>query len=238
MLGLCFVLRYFVSINSRCLWGFVLDPCFVTWHCVSFLVLQPSRWGRESWLLYFYCLLDVMWLLFFLSLRQVCSMWLWHFPVILTYFWCFRSSITTVPPSWQANAPLGARASTPSHYSLQYTHLVCPNRTIIFQQGCRFNVSVACKMQSSIVIRYSFLSLILLHATLIICGTSKQNQHIQVTSCRWALKALMSMCIFAGSSRPSLHDDPIRTLISCTCSLRIAKSKSTRMAWSSYLNAY
>ena len=32
-----------------------------TWqYFVSFLVLRSSRWGRESCLLYFYCLLDVM----------------------------------------------------------------------------------------------------------------------------------------------------------------------------------
>ena len=29
---------------------------------VSFLVLQSSRWERKSWLLYFNCLFDVMWL--------------------------------------------------------------------------------------------------------------------------------------------------------------------------------
>ena len=38
MLGLCFVLEYFVS----------------------FLVLQLSRWERESWLLYFCCVLNVV----------------------------------------------------------------------------------------------------------------------------------------------------------------------------------
>ena len=32
---------------------------------VSFLVLQSSCGERESWLLYFYCLIDVMWLLLF-----------------------------------------------------------------------------------------------------------------------------------------------------------------------------
>ena len=31
--------------------------CFVVYYLVSFLVLQSSRWGRESWLLYLNCLL-------------------------------------------------------------------------------------------------------------------------------------------------------------------------------------
>ena len=31
---------------------FVLGPCFVMRCCVSFLVLQSSRLGRDSWLLY------------------------------------------------------------------------------------------------------------------------------------------------------------------------------------------
>ena len=38
-------------------WGFMFDPCFVM-HClVAFLDVQSSRWGKESLLLYFNCLL-------------------------------------------------------------------------------------------------------------------------------------------------------------------------------------
>ena len=44
---------------------FVLGPWFVMQYFVSFLVLQSSRWGREGWLLYFNCLLGIMWLLLF-----------------------------------------------------------------------------------------------------------------------------------------------------------------------------
>ena len=44
----------------------VLGRCIVMQYFLSFLVLQPSLWGRESSLLYFYCLLDVM-LLFYSS---------------------------------------------------------------------------------------------------------------------------------------------------------------------------
>ena len=36
----------------------VLGPCFVMQYFVSFLVLQSSRWGKESLLLYFYSLLN------------------------------------------------------------------------------------------------------------------------------------------------------------------------------------
>ena len=58
---------------------------------LSFLVLQSSRWEKESWLHDVCCILNVMSLLSFFdsSLRWhglVCSMWLWHFLAILTYF--------------------------------------------------------------------------------------------------------------------------------------------------------
>ena len=35
------------------LWDSVIVLCFVVHYFVSFLVLQSSRWGRESWLLCF-----------------------------------------------------------------------------------------------------------------------------------------------------------------------------------------
>ena len=41
----------------------MLGPCFVIQYVVSFLVLQLSRLGRESWLLYFCCILDAICLL-------------------------------------------------------------------------------------------------------------------------------------------------------------------------------
>ena len=43
----------------------MLDLCFVLQYSVSSLVLQSSCWGRESWLLYFCCVLHVMSLLSF-----------------------------------------------------------------------------------------------------------------------------------------------------------------------------
>ena len=59
-----------------CCWS-VVDSCshcsvlclfHVLMHIVSFLVLQSSWWGRESWLLYFVCLPDVLW--FYVALPQ------------------------------------------------------------------------------------------------------------------------------------------------------------------------
>ena len=38
------------------LWDSVIVLCFVVGYFVSILVLQSSRWGRESWLLCFVCL--------------------------------------------------------------------------------------------------------------------------------------------------------------------------------------
>ena len=40
-----------------------------------FLVLQSSCWGRESWLLYFNCPLNVMWLLVFVTLPHGVMGW-------------------------------------------------------------------------------------------------------------------------------------------------------------------
>ena len=51
-------------------WCNVSVPCFVV-HCfVSFLASQSSRWGRQSWLLYFVCL-SVIVLWFFLAVPWV-----------------------------------------------------------------------------------------------------------------------------------------------------------------------
>ena len=41
---------FIVYCSSHCLRGFVLCPCFVLQYFLSFLVLQSSHWGRESWL--------------------------------------------------------------------------------------------------------------------------------------------------------------------------------------------
>ena len=42
-----------------CVWSFVL---YKKQYVAFFIVLQSSRWGRESWLLYFNCALTVIWL--------------------------------------------------------------------------------------------------------------------------------------------------------------------------------
>ena len=66
-------------------------PCFVMKYLVSFLVLQSPRLRRESWLLYFYCLLihviisiqclfpTVPWV----GLRRVIVAFLYHTHVLL-----------------------------------------------------------------------------------------------------------------------------------------------------------
>ena len=71
------------------LWDSVIVLCFVVRYFMSILVLQSSWWGRESWLLYFDCLPGVSWLLCRSYSRCngfVCSLWLWYFLLILTFF--------------------------------------------------------------------------------------------------------------------------------------------------------
>ena len=53
---------------------FVLGPCFIVQYFVSFiwLVLQSFSGGRERWLLYFYCILNVMSLLLFFTSFSMC----------------------------------------------------------------------------------------------------------------------------------------------------------------------
>ena len=54
------LLTCIVLCTSYCLWGFCVGLCFGM-HCfMSFLVSQSSWRGRESWLLCFYCHLDVV----------------------------------------------------------------------------------------------------------------------------------------------------------------------------------
>ena len=73
------------------LWESVIVLCFVVHYFISILVLQSSWWGRESWLLYLICLPGVSWWLsgsFSRCHGVVCSLWLWYFLIILTYyFW-------------------------------------------------------------------------------------------------------------------------------------------------------
>ena len=68
--------------------------CVVVPYLVYFLVLyfMVKERESESWLLYFICILDVMWLLMFrISSSKkccwlVCSVWLWDFLVVKTCF--------------------------------------------------------------------------------------------------------------------------------------------------------
>ena len=78
----------------------VIVLCFGVRYFVSILVLQSSRWGRESWLLCFVCLPGVSWLLCGSSSR--ChgfvsgSLWLWYFLVILTIFDSLLQMVNTL----------------------------------------------------------------------------------------------------------------------------------------------
>ena len=75
------------------LWDSVIVLCFVARYIMSILVLQSSWWGRESWLLCLVCLPGVSWLLCGSSSRChgfVCSLWLWYFLIILTYYFSWH----------------------------------------------------------------------------------------------------------------------------------------------------
>ena len=79
-----------VICTSHCLWGFCVCLCFGMHFFMSFLVLQSSRRGRESWLLCFYCLTYFFLLLMFCGSSSrcrglVCHVWLWYFLIILTF---------------------------------------------------------------------------------------------------------------------------------------------------------
>ena len=85
----------FVYCYSHC-GSLVIVLCFVVRYFMSILVLQSSWWGRESWLLCLICLPVVSWWLSGSSSRchgVVCSLWLWYFLVILTYYFCVISKI-------------------------------------------------------------------------------------------------------------------------------------------------
>ena len=95
----CIKWQLVLKINLLCFWewpfytGFLWDSvivlCFVVRNFVSILVLHSSRWGRESWLICFVCLPGVSWLLCGSSSPChgfVCSLWLWYFLIILTYY--------------------------------------------------------------------------------------------------------------------------------------------------------
>ena len=77
------------------LWESVIVLCFVVRNFMSILVLQSSWWGRESWLLCLICLAGVSRWLSGSSSRchgVVCSLWLWYFLIILTYYFYIKIS--------------------------------------------------------------------------------------------------------------------------------------------------
>ena len=92
----CYCCWFIVLCTSHCLrgrgrGGSVLVFVFGMRYSVSVLVLKSSWWGRESWMLCFNCLPNVLWLLMFCESSSwccglVCSTLLWYFLIILTYF--------------------------------------------------------------------------------------------------------------------------------------------------------
>ena len=53
----------------------MLGPCFDMQYLVAILVLQSSRWGSESRLLYVLCLFNVRWLILFLPFAHGAVDW-------------------------------------------------------------------------------------------------------------------------------------------------------------------
>ena len=97
---LLLLIRCWLLLKLKCS---VNVPCFVVHGYVSFLVLQSSWWGRESWLLYFVCLSDVLWFLCSSPSRcraLVFSVWLWYFLIILTYFFHTNSFFKDSAKEW------------------------------------------------------------------------------------------------------------------------------------------
>ena len=95
--GLCELMFKTKLLLAFCLlllpfWESVIVLCFVVRYFISILVLQSSWWGRESWLLCLICLPGVSWWLSGSSLQchgVVCSLWLWYFLIILTYYFLY-----------------------------------------------------------------------------------------------------------------------------------------------------
>ena len=75
----------------------------VLWYFVYFLVLQSSRWGRESWLLYFCCVLKVMTLLSFFDPYSRCQVLVCIYVIVAfpgpTYSFTFLFGKLTIDPS-------------------------------------------------------------------------------------------------------------------------------------------
>ena len=73
------------------MWGFCFCLCLLWNTLCPFLVLQSSWRGRESWLLCFRCFMDVLLLWMFCDSSSrchgsACSVWMWYFLIIITYF--------------------------------------------------------------------------------------------------------------------------------------------------------
>ena len=141
------------------LWKYVIFLCFVVRSFVSILVLQSSRWERESWLLCFVCLSGVSRLLcgsFSRCNGFVCSLWLWYFLIILTYYFFPRrvaQSVTCLATDASLTADPGVASSIParSHTFVEIDHEIISTVILLpsaesFKKGC-------CQLQAKVCAR-------------------------------------------------------------------------------------
>ena len=101
-----------ISMYPLLFMGVLCWSLFVMHYFVSFLVLQSSWRGRESWLLCLNCLLSVLWLIILCGYSSwcrefVCSEWLWHFLIILTSYFgiCAHQRVNRWASFWVAKGP-------------------------------------------------------------------------------------------------------------------------------------
>ena len=88
---------FVVLCTSHCLWGFCVGICSGMHYFVSFLVLQSSWQGRESWLLCFNCLMPCYWV----GLQCVIVIFPDHIHFFVPFAWYWLIWPLTTPPSYK-----------------------------------------------------------------------------------------------------------------------------------------
>ena len=103
------------------------------------LTLQPSRWERESWVLYFNCLIAAMWLMLLLLCDSsswcrglVCSVWLWNFVAIHLLVGCCLMLVF----DWNHRGSTGGGGVFSSDYLWAKSLHIC------FTTVCSFDLTV------------------------------------------------------------------------------------------------
>ena len=118
------------------MWDSVTVPCFVVRYFVSILALQSSWWERQSWLLCLVCLPGVFWLLCGSSSQcqgAVCSLWVWYFLIILTYYFFLFQNILLLN-----KASINHKVAWPLDikHTLNYQHLLSNDMQLIKSIKC------------------------------------------------------------------------------------------------------